>query len=1047
LSGTFQEFSRTYDYDDLTSYVGQALTIVCGVDRDASGTQTQMDDVLLEYSTTCPPALVLPPVTGCDGLVLTDASSIDTKSAGITTNSGEGVGGTDSTTVGDGEYIDILDSGCFQLGKDGSDFALSFWLKATGPTQIIGTKTQYNGNQGFLVFVDGDSKICAISSEGSGNTTVSSTPIQLNEWTHVVINYKNGDDSTFEVNVNLAETSGYAYEDVYNSNLRIGDEGWGSISSFDVCIFQSWGRVLTRNEIKALYFDKASDLGLSSVILSSVMSEIMDHLTGTTPLTGPEIEALTETFVENGRFLDENVTIITEAFALIDYYETNEGPLFINEETDGGFPRVQGGSDGYELARAIFTIQQEIHDRVFDAENCQDCQAMLDGKMFATSEFFPGECDPPTNPETVYEVDINGSNPAMWGKPVCYGPIPARRPTGLYLAPGSIGEVTVPSAMVDQGFEILVGGHAVDKWKYYKSTLQRLDRVSKSFPITSTVTSIANPFGGGVYIMVPYKADLGSQTVEIVNAVQSPFFSATSTKQTTLQEWTDTERHHPGPWADFESDKFMMTVPTSWIYNYADPVTQMQDWDVAMDAVSELLGYRPPYNVRNLPVLYVEPDLSIQHGAYGTGYPQINHGYNPNSPTNGNSSHFWLTNVLGWSTEFHELSHCQLFSKFPGHEEAMVNLPYVYVATEKFGVDQVTAFTDSMVLQYLENMSVDQAALTWFVTENFRNGNPMDITNTEYNEVRYQHRGYGRYVDMANLFGWQVLIDFYYQEHLDYISPPPSDGLDEVDSRILRLSKAAGVDLTPLIHCWGVHPVNLGALRAAIATEGLPLSRKIYDRLIHYKDIIPADNAEFWDHYLTIYPSQPTGGNPLYQYGWYNVWKSVYNESHGTAAKNAMQDIIDLYYPPDTAPPTPDPMTFAVAPAATGTTSISMTAATATDAYEVEYYFTCTAGGGNDSGWRDGPHYTDSGLSSDVVYSYKVKARDKSVNQNETGESASGSAVIDLYDGKMGFSDFALFAKQWMQTNCGFCAGADLTDDGAVGFDDLQRFAWMWLAD
>jgi hypothetical protein len=110
--------------------------------------------------------------------------------------------------------------------------------------------------------------------------------------------------------------------------------------------------------------------------------------------------------------------------------------------------------------------------------------------------------------------------------------------------------------------------------------------------------------------MVPYQADLGVQTVEISNVVKAPYFSATSIKHTTLQEWTDTERLHPGPWADFESDKFMMTLPTSWIYSYADPVTQMQDWDIAMDAVSELLGYLPPHNVRNLPVLYVEPDRS-----------------------------------------------------------------------------------------------------------------------------------------------------------------------------------------------------------------------------------------------------------------------------------------------------------------------------------------------------------------------------------------------------------------------------------------------------
>ncbi|TFH38276.1 MAG: hypothetical protein E4G94_12555, partial [ANME-2 cluster archaeon] len=198
----------------------------------------------------------------------------------------------------------------------------------------------------------------------------------------------------------------------------------------------------------------------------------------------------------------------------------------------------------------------------------------------------------------------------------------------------------------------------------------------------------------------------------------------------------------------------MMNVPTSWIYNYADPVSQMDDWDLAMNAFGELIGYGFPHNVRNISTLYVQVDRDIQHGAYGTGYPQINNGYNPNSPTNGNSTHFWLTNVLGWSTEYHELGHCQLFSKFPGHEESMVNLPYIYVATEYFGMGLVEAFTHSMLLGYLENIDVDQAALTWFVTENFRNGRPMDLTNSEYNEVRYQHRGYGRYVEIATLFGW-----------------------------------------------------------------------------------------------------------------------------------------------------------------------------------------------------------------------------------------------------------------------------------------------------
>jgi hypothetical protein len=98
---------------------------------------------------------------------------------------------------------------------------------------------------------------------------------------------------------------------------------------------------------------------------------------------------------------------------------------------------------------------------------------------------------------------------------------------------------------------------------------------------------------------------------------------------------------------------------------------------------------------------------------------------------------------------------------------------------------------------------------------------------------------------------------------------------------------------------------------------------------------------------------------------------------------------------PDTTPPTPDPMTWATFPYATGSSSIAMEAATASDPSGVEYYFTCTAGGGNDSGWQDSTSYEDTGLQPETEYFYSVKARDKSLNQNETGSSSEASATTD----------------------------------------------------
>jgi hypothetical protein len=107
----------------------------------------------------------------------------------------------------------------------------------------------------------------------------------------------------------------------------------------------------------------------------------------------------------------------------------------------------------------------------------------------------------------------------------------------------------------------------------------------------------------------------------------------------------------------------------------------------------------------------------------------------------------------------------------------------------------------------------------------------------------------------------------------------------------------------------------------------------------------------------------------------------------------AIADDTILTVNPDTTAPAPDPMTWATAPRAVNSTSITMTATTASDGSGVEYFFECTAGGGNSSGWQSSPTYTDTGLSVLTSYSYRVQARDLSPAQNPTGFSATASAT------------------------------------------------------
>jgi alpha-galactosidase len=105
---------------------------------------------------------------------------------------------------------------------------------------------------------------------------------------------------------------------------------------------------------------------------------------------------------------------------------------------------------------------------------------------------------------------------------------------------------------------------------------------------------------------------------------------------------------------------------------------------------------------------------------------------------------------------------------------------------------------------------------------------------------------------------------------------------------------------------------------------------------------------------------------------------------------------------PDTAPPTPDPITWATPPTAISSTAITMAATNASDPNGVQYYFTCTSGGGHDSGWQNGAAYTDTGLLPSTTCTYTVKTRDSSPNANQGSTSASASATTQSRPGGAG---------------------------------------------
>lgn len=640
--------------------------------------------------------------------------------------------------------------------------------------------------------------------------------------------------------------------------------------------------------------------------LVSALTALSSHFLNDPLLTPEETAAHKATIDEHAPLFASRHSVIEAALALVETYDTEVGPLFVAGSPVQSFRRSSvSDSDGHWV---VYNVMQHIVDHTYTAANIERFEALLDNFKFGTADFFPGRAAPPPDPEATHAVSIDASYPDTWGHDTMYTPSPARRPTGAYLAPGSIATITVPSALVGRGYSIRVCAHS---WDFSnKPTIKRLDRCSLVYLIESTRIRVASPLGGGVYVQVPRLADAGVVEVLLENVVRSPFFSAKSFHSTTLSEWQSTERHHPGPWADFQSEKFLMQVPTDWIYDFDDPATLMQEWDAAMDALNDLMGYPG----QGKETMYPQVDLYLRASVYAPGYPSVNERYDPDRRYGGDHGHHLLKGPrYAPDYLFHEEGHGYLFQKFPGETESNVNLHHVAVWHQKLGYDLDYAFAASRGFQQNPHRTLDNTAVAWMTVFNFS----FYEAPMASGEKAYQLKGHAKFVDLARLFGWQVLNDYWYSFNEDHESGEPIDS--SIDGLLLRLSIAAGVDIRPLFHFWGTHPEDPPALAAAIAAAGLQPSGEILDTLLRYRTSVPEDNAAFQAFARGWWGREPDIGGywterehtrqwDTTSYWQDNEWDycgtdpaqadgEVYTEATAARIKAVIDGLISLYFP------------------------------------------------------------------------------------------------------------------------------------------------------
>jgi len=646
--------------------------------------------------------------------------------------------------------------------------------------------------------------------------------------------------------------------------------------------------------------------------LLTAVADLKDHINGVTNLNAAEIEARKLTIDAQKSRFDESTNTVLAVLDLVTTYDGVEGPIWVSGSTAAdGFNR---GSVVNDLHWTIYTVMQHIMDEIYDAPGALlTYRAELDGYSFGCHVDFPGTVTASVVPGETNSVSINASFPNTFGRDTQGWTVPARKPTGCYLPPGKIATVIVPPALVGQGFKVRVGAHSWDL--QHRNPVQRLERCTVLYNIDSTEIEVANPLGGGIYIEVPMLANKGVVTVQVTGAVRSPYFSYKSFHATTSNEWVTVERGLGSPWADFQSDKYMMQVPSMWIYALDDPETLMAEWDATMDAMNDLMGFP---HLRGKETMYCQVDVIMRSSVHAPGYPAVNQtDGSPGGDTHGGDAGSYLVRGpgSGAQTEVHEQGHAYFFPKFGGETESNVNLPYVAVLNRVFGRDLGHALAASNGYGGNTNRTLDNVAVTWMTVFNF---SPREVPMAS-GEKAYQMKGHAKFVDIARLFGWDGLGRFwyFYNSNDTYNISYPGDD----DSKLVQLCKSVGHDIRPLFHFWGTPPGDPVTVEAAIDAEGLTAPTEIRDLLLYYKSLVPADNAAFQTFAFNWWNKQPSIGGYWTEREHSRQWdeealfgegdqqradittNEMYIAACATQVRDRVQEIIDLYYSSDTNAP------------------------------------------------------------------------------------------------------------------------------------------------
>jgi len=283
-------------------------------------------------------------------------------------------------------------------------------------------------------------------------------------------------------------------------------------------------------------------------------------------------------------------------------------------------------------------------------------------------KIFPGDV-PATAPRVKEAVNIpvKAGTQGLSDMPSIY-----YRPhsTGLYLPAGEKVKVIIQSADIKQHFKAQVGVHNDDI-----TGLDEIRRIplnlTKTFELDKDTTEVYSPYGGLLLINIGDTTKQKTVSIKVEGAVKAPYFKLGETSD---QDWNNTIRNNPAPWAELATDNIVFTVPSYRIRYLSSPVKLMQFWDEVMDADADLadISRKRVHQER------VIVDIDAAYGSMFTVPYKI---VAPDDENCGKMLDEAFMRSTGLWGHFHELGHRHQFFDldFPGTTEVTVNLYTMYI--------------------------------------------------------------------------------------------------------------------------------------------------------------------------------------------------------------------------------------------------------------------------------------------------------------------------------------------------------------------------------